>query len=330
MVGKNNFNEWNLKLIPFKPWIDICTGHTQTIIAHLIKSKLINFQLQTELVHLRDNDQIPIHYHIINKSKYMITLFHGLASDHKADYMQRTAIIANKLGMSVCLVDHRGTLMGQGLNTNIYHSGKWEDADDVFIFLKNKYPEKIHIFIGFSMSGSILLNLVTSENKMHGLPNYIIAVNPPIDLLKASLALGNGFNKIYDFRFYRKLKKLVNDFDKNLSWPIYLKTIDFDNQITAKLGGFVDGLDYYKKSSTFYKLDNLKTKTFILSSKDDPFIPVDSFLNLNKQELLHLTITDSGGHLGYYHKNKLEFFNHRWLDHYLTQVFSTICSHELI
>ena len=40
-------------------------------------------------------------------------------------------------------------------------------------------------------------------------------------------------------------------------------------------------------------------KTIILSSKDDPCIPIDPLLEINANELLDITITENGGHCGF-------------------------------
>ena len=324
------FSEWDLKLVEFKPFTNFCTGHSQTLIGHLIKSATFENFLETDFIRLRDSDEIPIHFYIHPNSNWMVTLFHGLAGDHKSDYMQRTARIAAQLGYSVCLVDHRGTLQGKGKNKNIYHSGKYEDIEDVFDYLNHKFKNLKQIFVGFSMSGSILLNYGIHLNLAKSNAKYLIVINPPVDLKLASLTLSKGFNKIYDYRFYIKLKNLIYNMKPNFNWPFYLKIFDFDNQITAKMYGFKDALDYYEKCSTVNSLNKLKIKTFVLTSKDDPFIPFSSYKNISKFENINLKITDSGGHLGYFHKKRLGSFNHRWLDHYFYQVLSMIYNHELI
>ena len=110
------------------------------------------------------------------------------------------------------------------------------------------------------MSGSILLNYGIHLNLAKSNAKYLIVINPPVDLKLASLTLSKGFNKIYDYRFYIKLKNLIYNMKPNFNWPFYLKIFDFDNQITAKMYGFKDALDYYEKCSTVNSLNKLKIK----------------------------------------------------------------------
>ena len=56
-------------------------------------------------------------------------------------------------------------------------------------------------------------------------------------------------------------------------------TMDIDRFFTAPLNLFIDHLDYYQKCSTKDYLKQIATKTFVLTSKDDPFINVKNYQN---------------------------------------------------
>ena len=91
---------------------------------------------------------------------------------------------------------------------------------------------------------------------------------------------------------------------------------EFDSIITAPRWGFSSVDSYYEQASPLQKviknktlLDNLPP-LLLIQSKDDPWVPVESFLNFKKIILEDLKIgkikflmTKRGGHNGFHSKN---------------------------
>ncbi len=90
---------------------------------------------------------------------------------------------------------------------------------------------------------------------------------------------------------------------------------DFDDLYTAPQGGFNSGLDYYEKCSTHLFLENVRTPTVVLASKDDPFIAYQEILNAKKSNSVYLELVEHGGHMGYLNKNNTPHGNRRWMDY---------------
>ena len=314
----------DLKLEELNPYLPYLTGHTQTLLGHFIPSPY--FKELGEAIHLElpDGDFcglqifVPTHCEV----KKVVSLYHGLAGSHQSDYMQRTARLAYDRGWAVVWVDHRGAGIAEGMAKSPYHSGRGEDISAVMNYLRKRFPAAVQIAAGFSMSGSILLNLVTGrrgDNK----PDYTISVNAPINLKRAAEQLNKGLSKIYDVRFYLRLKK---DIQKNYGQkiPFLKQTFYVDDHFTSVRSGYVNKEDYYENCSTYKYIENINTPTFVLTAQDDPFILFEDYRDLKWPEHVHVTYSKFGGHVGYYSKNKLDQFNHRWLDHYLDRVFSAI------
>ena len=317
-----NIYDLNLQLEKFEPFFNFETAHTQTLLGHFIKSPIFTQALSHELVELPDGDMMGVKIHH-NESPYIVAIFHGLGGDSSSDYMQRTARIADSLGLSVALVEHRGVGLSEGRAVKPYHSGRGDDASNVSLFLRKKFPMKKQIFIGYSLSGSVLLNLVTGRSGDY-LPDYAIVVNAPIVLSRASAMLQKGFSKLYDFRFYMLLKKIIRRKDPNLKMPLLGTTQLIDKLYTSRNSGFKNEEEYYQTCSTYPHLNKIKIPTFVLTSEDDPFI---TFLDYEKADWnlkTHRTFVKHGGHMGYISKKKIHFFQHRWLDHYIHQVFQQI------
>lgn len=325
-----NLSQVKLDLRPFVPILKIETAHSQTILGHVIKSREFKEHGRQMFLTLPDGDQMSLKIFTnksANQKNTVVTVFHGLAGDHTSDYVQRTAQVAFDLGYSVVTVDHRGAGLAEGMAKKPYHSGRGEDASEVSLKLREIFPDNKQIFIGFSLSGSVVLNLVTQRYGQH-LPDYAVVVNAPINLQKASDHLINGFSRVYDLRFYFMLRKLIRKTEPNIGLPIVSNTRLIDDLFTSIKSGFVDSSDYYTQCSTYKYLDRIAVPTFVLTSKDDPFIAFDDYRTASWNDKTHRTFIDHGGHMGYISKHKSGPFGRRWLDDYLYKVLLAIDSYQ--
>lgn len=309
-----------MKLKPFAPVVPLLSGHTQTVLGHVLPSAEFKTKFTEYILKLEDNDELLLEY-FDNKSKYTISIYHGLAGDSQADYVRRSANLANKLGWNIILVNHRGA-NDKAKSKKSYHSGRGEDAGAVIKWARGQFPESQQIALGFSMSGSILLNLL-SYRYGSDQPDKAIVVNAPLDLANAAQLLSKGLSKIYDYRFYLILKKLIESRD-DIRLPRLARTTDIDRLYTSKANGFKDAADYYEKCSALNYVDRIKTDTFILTAYDDPFVDIKDYLKAKWNAHVHMTMLKHGGHMGYISKKRDPEYGHRWLDHYLGAVFEKI------
>lgn len=242
----------------------------------------------------------------------MVHIWHGLGGHAESGYMRRLTKILNANDYQILRCNHRGCGSGRGLAKGIYHSGRGDDQGQVIAWARKKWPDLQHILLGFSLSGNAALYL--GGKIKTNLPDAIIAVNAPIDLQLCSEALIQGFNKVYDIRFTRLCKKLVRErVQDGLLSPVDMKNIrnlaEFDDRVTAPLGGFKDRLDYYKTCSAGPFLKHIEVPTKILTAMDDPFVPVQTYHQSEFAAHINPRIAKGGGHMGYLGKNHF-----RWMD----------------
>lgn len=323
----SKFGNLDLQLKPFVPYLRYWTGHSQTILGHIVPSPSFPFSFQNEILTLPDGDQLHVEFYQ-GTQPYTLSVYHGLGGDSKADYMQRSAILAQALGWNVILVNHRAAST-LAFAKKSYHSGRGEDAEFVIRWARQKFPQTKQVALGFSMSGSILLNLLTRRYG-HEQPDVGIVVNAPLDLKSAASKLTEGVSRVYDLRFFFNLKKVIRKRQTDIQFPLVGRTLDIDQIYTAPVNHFKDRDDYYLNCSTKNFLDRIETKTFVLSAVDDPFIDVQDYLNGKWSESVHLTISQHGGHMGYFAKDNDPKYGRRWLDHYLGRVFDAIMRKQII
>ena len=310
----------DLQLKEFVPVLPIWTGHSQTLLGHLIPSDPVHGSTEKHILKLSDSDELLLEY-INNKSKFTLSIFHGLGGDGQSDYMRRTANLALALGWNIVLVHHR-LAHPEARAERSYHSGRGDDAEAVLLWARQIFKDSTQVAVGFSMSGSILLNLLTKRYGSHQ-PDFAICVNAPLKLDQAGTLLTKGFSKIYDIRFYLLLKKLINS-QHDVELPFWGRTIDIDRLYTAQKNGFKDSQDYYDQCSTWPYVGRIQTPTFILTSQDDPFVDFESYQTAKWPECVHQTWSEFGGHMGYVSRRSDLTYGIRWLDYYLSTVFLKI------
>lgn len=322
---------FDLKLDPFIPHPALAHGHTQTLLGHLLPSEKLAHRYERHEISCPDGDRIVVRI-VKGASPVAVSLFHGLAGSAESPYMNRIANLMVERGHTVIVVNHRGCGDGQGLAVHPYHSGKAEDLSTVIGYGRKNLKAGIHVAIGFSLSGNALLSLV-SEMRGNVKPDAAIAVNAPIQLDRASKLLGQGFNRVYSFRFIRDLKREIAEkpVHHQKAPPIsrFASMQTFDSLYTAPRAGFNSRDHYYSECSTAGHLHRIRVPTVILTAKDDPFVSFDDYARAKLSDHVHLHAENHGGHMGYISSKPTELGNRRWMDYAVDQSLKALLKAQL-
>jgi len=302
--------------LPFAPPVWARWPHVQTILAHLIPSPTPERAWQGETLALPDGDRLALRIWE-GRVPTALFLFHGLAGSADADYMRRTVALGLARGWTVVSVNHRGSGEGKGLAQRTYHSGATEDLAAVLAWGRERWPGHRHLALGFSISANMLLLLVGRDQHLVQ-PDLAIAVNPPGNLEVASQRLRHGFNRIYDLRFVRRLRRQVEE-REGRSLPPTATLWDFDEVYTARASGFRDREDYYTRCSCGPHLAAIRTPTILLTSEDDPFAPASDLGPISSA--VRMRVQRYGGHMGYWAARRTPLGTRRWLDYALEECF---------
>lgn len=296
-------------------------GHGQTLWAYLLPSPSAPTAGSSETIALADGDHVVFHA-FPGTLPVVLYLFHGLGGSTESSYMQRLARLGWSRGFHVIAANHRGCGSGRGLAAQPYHSGRGEDLAAVIQRGRELHPDKVHIAIGFSLSGNALLLLLAGYRGDHP-PDLGIAVNAPIQLEKSALALHRGLARLYDLRFLRKCRRAVLErynaglISHSYSIPRWTTLHKFDNLYTAPACGFRDREDYYHSCSAKPLLRRIRIPTILLTSRDDPMVDCQDYLEAELSTEVHLHMEDHGGHMGYLSRTSTPLGNRRWLDYAL-------------
>jgi predicted alpha/beta-fold hydrolase len=158
----------------------------------------------------------------------------------------------------------------------------------------------------------------------------VIAVSPPVDLELASANLRQWGNRLYDWFFIDKLR--LNLLERRARVPDLLdnrlrafpqRLVHFDDRFLAPVNGFSGARDYYARSSAGPLLAEVAIPTLIISSEDDPVVPVRMYRDWALSPSIELLLLKQGGHLGYL-AGRPHDPDPYWLDWRLVQWISRI------
>jgi uncharacterized protein len=228
------------------------------------------------------------HWHSDPAAHPTLVLLHGLEGSSDSGYMLGCAEKAWVAGFNVLRLNQRNCGGTERLTPTLYHSGLSIDVRNVIAELV-ALDSLLEIFAaGFSMGGNLVLKMAGEWGG--GAPQQlraIAAVAPALDLAACADALAEPRNFIYEWHFVRNLRRHMR-FKAGLFPDRYpereiqslgsVRSVrEFDDVITAKFCGFRDAADYYARSSARNVVASVARSALILTSQDDPFVPIESF-----------------------------------------------------
>ena len=304
-------------------------AHSQTLFGHLLPSRGEPMAgrrgVATREIALDDGDRLRV-YELAGSSGVRVHLFHGLSGDVDSDYMRRATSVLQERGHSVWAVNHRGCGSGRGLAARPYHSGSSADMQAVLAASRASAPDQVHLVIAFSLSGNVALLHAAEQRAPQA--DGVIAINPPIDLARGADALHVGFNRVYERRFVRRLRRAIREreLDGLLADPPRIpfgaSLREFDELYTAPRSGFASAAEYYRRCSSLARLREITTPTIVLTAADDPIIDATMYRAVDLGAAVTLHVEPRGGHVGYLARAGLGY--RHWIDaalaHYVDEL----------
>jgi len=253
-------------------------------------------------------------------AKGSLLMVHGLEGSSEAGYMVSMARRALEAGYAAHRMNIRSCGGTEGLCDTLYHAGLTSDAR----YVAERLPPPVW-FLGYSLGGNVVLKLAAelgkrAQDSIAG----VIAVSAPIDLAASVAALERPENRIYDWRFVRRMKRRMRERCAAHPGRFSVNGLDgirrlreFDDRITAPFFGFQDAAHYYATQSAIRTLDAVQVPTLLLSAADDPLVPARMFQHpaVRENPCIECRLVAHGGHLGFIARRRPRF----WLDETLLE-----------
>jgi uncharacterized protein len=247
------------------------------------------------------------------KDRPTLLIVHGLEGSSSSPDILSLAAKAISAGMNVVRMNLRNCGNTLHLSPTLYNAGNSSDVLAVVEELRERDGLTNIFLAGYSLGGNIVTKL-GGELAERGpeLIKGICAISPAIELSICVGAMEQGFNWIYEKRFLHSLKDKIRQKHKLFPQVFtleHLKKIksvrQFDDLYTAPDGGFSGSAEYYARCSAMRVIDKIDVPTLIITAKDDPLVPFQTFASAKLQNpLIMLLAPDYGGHAGFINSKK--------------------------
>ena len=247
-------------------------------------------------------------------------LLHGWEGSVNSSYMRLTTAHLLVKGFDVFRLNFRDHGDTHHLNEALFHSNRIDEVVHAARDVSNRFAAQPMVVAGYSLGGNFALRVALRASAA-GLPlAHAAAVCPVLDPARTMTQMERGvgfYNWYFAYKWRRSLQQkrrlfpLQHVYDDQLlkqglrdltRWLVEQHT-DF-----ATLDAYFDG---YNIAGA--RMVGLTVPVSILTSEDDPVIPVSDFRDWQLPAHAHLEIARWGGHCGFLQNAKLDGFAERWV-----------------
>lgn len=312
----------------FKPAWWLSNSHLQTLYPALLRNAPDPPDYRRERLTTADHDFIDIDY-CGTGSQPLIILVHGLTGSSQSGYIKGLQSVLFKQGLRSAALNFRGCSGSSNNRARSYHSGETEDIHFLYQTLRQREPYTPLGVVGFSLGGNVVLKWLGEQGNQLDL-FAAVAVSVPLLLGICATKLDNGFAKFYRVNLLRELKTYMQIKLHHLEHigqaeeAMKIRELgdlsairsfwQYDDRVVAKLHGFNDVHDYYRRSSSRQYLKSISVPTLLIQAVDDPFMTTEVLPRLNElSPQVHVEFTRHGGHVGFI-SGSVPFRPQYWLD----------------
>ncbi len=282
--------------------------HVQTIMPRFFRP-FHHTRYQLEQLDTPDGDFIELAWSLPhNETAPLAVVLHGLEGNINSFYAKGMMKALKKQGFAVVLMHFRNCSTEVNRLPRAYHSGDTADLSFFINHLKQLYPNRPLLAVGFSLGGNVLAKYLGEQQQQCPLSAAAL-VSAPYDLSASSDVIRKSLGKIYQKYLLDRMKKSMQRKLPQIKQQISITTdqlmeiddlLEFDNQLTAPLHGFENAHDYYRQASAMPYLKHIAVPTLIIHAKDDPMLSIKAVPSRQDvSEHVTLRISEKGGHVGF-------------------------------
>ncbi len=302
----------------FRPAWPLTSGHIQTMLSssgvrrQLLPKSAQAVQNGAEAVMVDGGDGVRLTgaytaHRGSEPSRGLAVLFHGWEGSVDSTYVLQTGSRLLADGWDVFRLNFRDHGDSHPLNEALFHSCRIDEVVHALGDIAQRWPAKRMAIAGFSLGGNFALRAALRAPAA-GIPlDYTLAICPIIDPGEGLFSLEEAAPWFYQAYFLRKWRRSLQakqaafphrhyfelaELKQNLrglTESLVLRHTDF-----GSLQAYLDG--YSVAGNT---LMDMQIPATILTSRDDPVIPVTAFEKLEIPSTVELDIAQHGGHCGF-------------------------------
>lgn len=238
----------------------------------------------------------------------LMILLHGWEGSIHSTYVVATGQYLYDHGFDVFRLNFRDHGDSQHLNQGLFYATLLDEVYQAVMAAARLLP-KIPIFIcGFSLGGNFALRIARSWSQapLKDIDlKHVVAVSPVLDPSKATDAIDH--HRAIRSYFMKKWRRSLNrkqqlfpeiyDFTDILELPDIRRMTE---ELLRRYSTYPNAAAYFKGYTLGDRdLEDLSIPAAIITSADDPVIPVEDFYHLSVKRNLNLMIHRYGGHNGF-------------------------------
>lgn len=323
----------------FKPPWPLRSGHLQTMLSssgirrQLLPKRAHKVQenAQDVLIDVGQGDRLSGRYtpqSVQEESRGLAILFHGWEGSVDSTYVLQTGSRLIESGWDVFRLNFRDHGDSHGLNESLFHSCRIDEVVTALGEITRMFPSKAVGVAGFSLGGNFALRAAMVAPTQGVSLDYVLAICPIIDPAEGLFSLESEAPWFYNAYFMRKWRRSLRLKQEAFPQQTYFELDELNQNmrdLTASLvvrhtdfGSLEAYLDGYSVAGD--RLMNLHIPATILTSRDDPVIPVAAFDQLRLPSNIELDIAAHGGHCGFIRDFSMTSFT----DDYIAARFDAI------
>jgi predicted alpha/beta-fold hydrolase len=254
------------------------------------------------------------------RARGLVVLLHGWEGSARSNYVVATGTRLLREGFDIFRLNFRDHGKTHHLNREIFHSCRIDEVVNGVREVLRRFDAPAYAIAGFSLGGNFALR-VALRAPAAGLPlAYALAVCPVVSPASGLFGLEKG-PRLYHAYFMRKwtrslrakqklfpdaelfTKDELDDDLRGLTRSLVLRHTDF-----GSLENYLDGYSVAGDA-----LADMAVPATILTSADDPVIPVADFRALRLPPNIELDIAEHGGHCGFIADYSLRSFTEDYI-----------------
>ncbi|MGB3180869.1 MAG: alpha/beta fold hydrolase [Cyclobacteriaceae bacterium] len=303
-----------MPLVPstYKSPVYLKNGHLATIFPNVFR-KVTGVTYDRERMETEDGDFLDLDW-LQKGNDRIIIISHGLEGSSDRPYVKGMSRYFSERGWDVLAWNCRSCSGEMNRTLKMYHHGETQDLESVIRYAIAKEGYRHVALSGFSMGGSMSLNLLGQRGD--ALPEEVrgaAVFSVPCDLGASARHLSEPGNGFYRRRFLKKLLQKMRE--KHREFPDRVAITgaeairhfaEFDTQFTAPLYGFESAESFYRSASANRYLEGITHPVLIVNAANDPFLPEACYptKEAEKHPDVYLEIPEEGGHVGFVMKGR--------------------------
>ena len=255
-------------------------------------------------------------------------LLHGWEGSAESGYMRLTCARLLERGFDVFRLNFRDHGATHHLNEDLFHSNRLDEVLQAALSVSRLWPDKPMVVAGYSLGGNFALRVGLHAPRVGLALERVAAVCPALDPDRTTTAMEQGLS-FYERYFLRKWTRSLRR--KQALFPEQhaigesqlrsRRLRDLTAWLVARHTEFEDVdayFDGYRISGD--RMVDLQVPADILTSADDPVVPVDDFHAWQLPANARVEIAEHGGHCAFLLDTQLHGYAEDWVARRLSTV----------